>query len=120
MDGVTDQAVIDAAKRFAGGDVEGQSMTFAPSGPQFIQEARKRQEMQESISRPHLEQRTVFVSHDIKARMEAVRAKHAGRRKLMDCTSLDQFRRLSAERSIPEGATYVWQLDAIFAPEKHA
>jgi hypothetical protein len=38
---VTPAAVIEAAQRFTGGDVPGQSKTFAPSTAEFTQEAKR-------------------------------------------------------------------------------
>jgi hypothetical protein len=44
LTGCTDQAIISAARRFSAGDVPDQSMTFAPSTPQFVAEVRRAQE----------------------------------------------------------------------------
>jgi hypothetical protein len=44
LTGLSDQAIIAAAKRFSAGDVPEQSMTFAPSTPQLIAVVRREQE----------------------------------------------------------------------------
>ncbi len=54
LQGLSPQAITDAASRFTKGDVRGQSMTFAPSIAEFVAEARKRQEYLELLARPKL------------------------------------------------------------------
>ncbi len=44
LSGLSSEAIVDAARRFTSGDVQGQNLRFAPSIPEFVKEARRRQE----------------------------------------------------------------------------
>ena len=54
LQGISPQAVTEAAQRFTMGDVQGQSKTFAPSIAEFVAEARQRQEYIDLKARPPL------------------------------------------------------------------
>lgn len=117
LDGTSDQAVIDAAKRFASGDVMGQSKTFAPSGPEFIQEARSRQEAINILSRPKVEHKPRYVSHDFLARLEGVRARNAHRPILKEDVAMDEAHRAFRNNEYPLGSSWVACLGIIYGPE---
>lgn len=55
LDGISSQAVCEAAKRFVSGEVKDQSMRFAPSVPEFVAEARRRQEFIDLRATPRIE-----------------------------------------------------------------
>lgn len=51
---LSSRAIAETAKRFICGDVEGQSRTFAPSVPEFVQEARRMETLVPYMDRPRL------------------------------------------------------------------
>lgn len=121
--GLTDQAIIEAAERFAAGDVKDQSKTFAPSGPEFVEEARRRQEFIDLRNRPRLPKpapRFTDGPAPFQVRLAQARASHAHRPILVEDVTLEQWRNLSRNRQVPAGAVYVACLATVYGPEpKH-
>lgn len=119
--GLTDRAIIEAADRFAAGEVKDQSKKFPPSGPEFIEEARRRQEFIELRSRPRIEHRRApdFTAGPAPFQVRAAQAKvaHAHRPVLLENIGLDQFRKISRERQIPAGSVFVACLGIVYGPE---
>lgn len=117
--GVTDRAVIEAAERFARGDVGDQSKKFAPSGPEFVAEARRRQELTDSLSRPRLPAPVYRRSAQQPWELQQARkrAEYAHRDVLHTDVSNERFRSLSAASELPVGAVWVACLGTIYGPE---
>lgn len=120
--GQTDQAIIEAAERFASGDVKEQSKKFAPSAPEFVEEVRRRQEYIDIRNRPRLpapEYRPgPLAPFQIKRQKEL--AENAHLPVLVEDASLDVFRRLSLTKQIPVGAKWVACLGTIYGPPAKA
>lgn len=55
LEGVSSDAIIDTARRYNEGSIEGQSTEYAPSPAAFAKEARKRHELLELKALPRLE-----------------------------------------------------------------
>jgi hypothetical protein len=55
LTGIEDRAIEEAAGRFISGDVKDQNRTFAPSVPEFVQEARRIHQILPYRGRPQLE-----------------------------------------------------------------
>ena len=107
LTGVGDAAVEETCRRFIAGDVQGQSKTFAPSVAEFVTEARKRQEIIDTLARPRLSAPTYIRGQ---APFEILRQKALT--KFQDCPILHEnishaeFMALSKTGKIPVGA--VW------------
>lgn len=116
--GLTDRAIIEAADRFGAGDVAGQSKKFAPSVPEFVEEARNRQEFIDLASRHRLPAPVYrggsMAPFEVK-RQQAL-AKYADHPVLLENVTHEQWRRLSASRQVPAGATWVACLGVVYGP----
>lgn len=118
--GLSNEAIIEAARRFASGDVTDQSMRFAPSSAEFIDEVRRRQEFIGVRNRPRLPAPPTYRKGPL-APFEIKRQKalneYADRTVLFEDISYDQWRRLSAEKAVPAGAIWVASLGIIYGPK---
>lgn len=116
---VTDQAIIETADRFASGDVPGQSKKYPPTGPEFVEEARRRQDYLEMLARPRLPGPTYtrgpMAPFEIK-RQKALN-EYAHRPVLMENIGYDEWRRLSGMKQVPVGAIWVACLGIVYGPE---
>lgn len=84
LQGIREDAIADACFRFMTGQVAGQNISFAPSIPQLVVEARDRQEMIGCLERyanaPALPEPSVAVSKPVPAEwMDALTDKMAGK-----------------------------------------
>lgn len=117
--GLSDQAIIEAAERFASGDVKDQSKKFAPSAPEFVEEARRRQEFLDIKARPRIAPpaytRGPLAPFEI-ARQKAL-AKHSHRPVLLENIGLDEFKRLCAAKQLPLGSVFAVSLGIVYGPE---
>jgi len=117
--GLSDQAIIETADRFASGDVKDQSKKFPPTGPEFIEEVRRRQEYLDLKARPRLAPPTYtrgpLAPFEI-GRQRAL-ARHSNRPVLMENIQLDEFRRLCAAKQLPLDALYACTLGIVYGPE---
>lgn len=117
---LTDQAIIEASERFAAGDVKDQSKKFAPSGPEFVEEARRREELVQLRDRPRLSPPPAYRPGPMApfeiARQKAL-AKYVDRPVLFEDITYDQFRRLSAEKQISTGAFWSAATGTVYGPE---
>lgn len=116
--GLADQAVIKAAERFAAGDVKDQSMKFAPSGPEFIAEVRRVDEMLTLLARPRLPA-PKYVPGPLPpymiARQKALAA-NSHLPVLFENVGFDDWKKLSQNRQIPGGAKWVASLCTVYGP----
>lgn len=118
--GLTDRAIIEAAERFAAGDVPEQSPKFAPSAPEFVAEARRRQEFIDIRSRPRLsappvEYRTGPVPPFMAQRQRALTS-NADRPVILENASFEDFKRMSKAGELPSGSSWIASLAIIFGP----
>lgn len=92
LDGISTQAITEAAKRFVAGEVRDQSLRFAPSVPEFVREARNRQAIIDSASRPRIEQQDAdeFTGERVAPeKMQALHDAWAGKRTIQSVA--DEF-----------------------------
>ncbi|RWO34751.1 MAG: hypothetical protein EOS10_00155 [Mesorhizobium sp.] len=116
--GLSSGAIIEAAQRFVLGQVEGQSMDFAPAIPRFVAEARSRQEYIELKATPRLPAPRYFPGPlaPFQVRQQKRLAENAHLPVLFENISYDQWRKMSAAREIPTGATWC-SLGIVYGPE---
>ena len=109
LQGISPQAVTEAAQRFTMGDVPGQSKTFAPSIAEFVTEARQRQEYIDLKARPRLPAPRYFPGPlaPFQVRQEKRRAENADRPVIEANAPLDRFIALSRAKQLPVGAIWV-------------
>lgn len=117
--GLSDQAITEAADRFAAGDVKDQSKKFPPSGPEFIEEVRRRQEYLELKARPRIAP-PKYVPGPL-APFEIARQKafssYGHLPMLLENISYDEWRRLSTTKQVPTGAIWVAALGIVYGPQ---
>lgn len=121
--GLSDEAIIDAAERFAAGDVKGQSKKFAPSGPEFVEEARRRDELLKVMARPRLPPPKEYkpgplAPFQIETQRKWAENKHLP--VLFEDVSFEKWKALSAARDIPPGSKWVAALGVVFGPAPKA
>lgn len=118
LEGLSTEAVELAVRRYLSGDVPEQSRKYAPTVPEFIQEARRCQEVIGIQSRPKLP-KPVYRSSGMapfEIKMAKARAEHAHLPILFEDIGYDQWRKLCAERQIPTGAVWVACLGTVYGP----
>lgn len=118
--GLTDQAIIEAAGRFASGDVQDQSPKFAPSAPEFVAEARRRQEFIDIRSKPRLpappvEYRSGPIPPFMVKRQRAL-TENSDRSIILEDASFEDFKRMSKAGELPAGASWVASVATIYGP----
>lgn len=121
--GLADQAIIEAADRFGSGDVQDQSSKFAPSVPEFVAEARRRQEFIDIRSRPRLASRSVeYPSSSMPPFMiqrERAMMENSDRPIILKDASFEDFKRMSKAGELPLGSSWVARLAIIFGPHRN-
>lgn len=119
LTGVSDQAIGEAVTRFICGDVQGQSKTFAPSVAEFVQEARRLQDVFATIARPRIAA-AGYVRHGHLAPFEIARQKALT--KFQDCpvikedVSHTEFMAMSKARQVPVGGGWSAQTCIVYGP----
>jgi hypothetical protein len=118
MSGLSSQAVIEAARRFIMGDVPKQSKTFAPSVAEFVAEVRNQQEIIEIRKTPRLPAPRYFPGPlaPFQVRQQKRLAENSHLPILFENISYDQFRKMSAAKEIPVGASWC-SLGIVYGPE---
>lgn len=118
--GLTDQAIIEAAERFAAGDVQDQSPKFAPSAPEFVAEARRRQEFIDIQSRPRLSAPSVDYRPGplppFMVKRQKALADNGGRPVILENASFEDFKRMSKAGELPAGSSWVASVATIYGP----
>lgn len=113
------EAVERAANRFLAGDVPGQQKRFAPTVPEFVEDARRCQDVLDMQARPRLAppvyRRGPLAPFEIK--MEKARAENAHLPLLFENVGYDQWRKLSQQNQIPVGAKWVAAIGVVYGPE---
>lgn len=119
--GKSDRAIIEAAERYAGGKVHNQSLTFAPSGPEFVKEVERRQEFIDLRERPRLTRPVTAPNRNGLAPFEVAKQqawnRYGHRPVLFEDVSFERFKVLSGTREIPVGSNWVPCLGIVFGPE---
>ena len=122
---VSTEAVERSVRRFLAGEVDGQSKKFAPTIPEFMEEARDSQRYVDLLNQPRVAGPRITYRPEpepfahlppflrLKNRKEA---EFAGREVLFTDVGFDQWRRLSAAREVPEGAVWVACLGTVYGP----
>jgi hypothetical protein len=110
-------AIIETAQRFILGVVEGQSVDFAPTVARFTQEARKRHEYLKPAAPKSLPLPRYFPGPlaPFQIRQQKRLTENAHLPVLYENKSYDEWRRLSAEKKLPVGATWS-SLGIIYGP----
>lgn len=112
--GLSPQAVIEAAQRFIMGDVQGQSKTFAPSIAEFVAEARQRQEYIDIKAKPRIPVYRHHTGSPFYVRQEKTRTKYSECEILAENVGLDEYRRRVKE--FPEGHAWIGALATVYGP----
>jgi hypothetical protein len=117
LQGLSPQAVTEAAQRFTMGDVAGQSKTFAPSIAEFVAEARSRQEYIDLKAKPRLPAPRYFPGPlaPFQIRQQKRLSQYANHPILFENVSYDQFRKMSAMKEIPVGAFWT-SMGIVYGP----
>lgn len=118
--GVPDPVIAETARRFKAGEVEGQSLDFAPTSARFAAEARRLAELRSWTSRPRLPAPDFHRSTipPFIANREKAREKFVNWDVLEKDVPLERFKLLSQLKQLPVGATWVAALATIFVPRK--
>lgn len=119
--GISDRAIIEAARRYRRNEVHGQSVEFAPSGAAFITEARKRQEFIELRERPRLSGPVSMPRRGgiapFEARKQRAWSEYGHRPVLFEDVSHERWMNLYRAKEVPEGSIWVACLGIVFGPE---
>lgn len=116
--GVSSQAVIDAAQRFASGLVEAQSLSFAPSTAEFATEARKLDAIMIRAALPRGKPAEYISDGRAPFERSIERAKRENEHRpiIQEHASFEQFQALSKSGQLPPGASWVAALATIYGP----
>jgi len=118
--GLSDRAIIEAAERFASGDVKDQSKKFAPAAPELVEEARRRQDYIDLLSKPRIAPPELYrrgpLSPSEMTRQKAL-SDNAHLPVLLEDISFETWKRLSKDRQIPTGAKWVACLGIVYGPK---
>lgn len=114
------EAIRRAVNRYLDGDVPQQSMKFAPTVPEFVQEVRKCQEVIDIEARPRLPapKYTPGKLAPFQVAQQKTLAANEHLPVLFEDVNFETFKRLSAEKQIPVGAKWVAALGIIYGPEQ--
>jgi hypothetical protein len=115
----SDEAIVKAALRFTKGDVPEQSMKFAPTVPEFVQQVRKCQEFIDIAARPRIAP-PVYRSGPLAPFQIAQQKKFAENSHLpvlFEDINFDQWKRMSKEQQVPAGSKWVAALGIVYGPE---
>lgn len=114
LQGLSPQAVTEAAQRFTMGDVQGQSKTFAPSIAEFVTEARKRQEFIDIKAKPRLTSNYKHTGTPFHVRQEKTRTKYR------DCAilaeNIGQAEYQTRVKEFPPGHALVCSVATVYGP----
>lgn len=120
LEGVSTEAIIEAARRFIAGKVDGQSMDYAPTAAQFADEARKRQELTEMRRTPRLERpvsRPLGGMTQFQMRQQKALNENAYRPVIKEEATLEEFKAMNRSGQLPVGASWVACLATIYGPK---
>jgi hypothetical protein len=116
LDGQQPSIIIETAKRYSSGDVDGASDQYAPTPAEFAKEVRRRAALKEDIakSRPRLPSPHTGAPWHI--RQEKARTKYRDCPIIKENVSYDEFRRMSAAREVPVGGAWVAAVATVYGP----
>lgn len=117
---MTTGAITKAAERFACGEVQNQSMRFAPSGPEFMAEVRACEEMLSSQARTRLPRpeyiRGALAPYEVLRQQAWTR--YQGWEILFEDVSHSRWLDMSKTGKLPVGAIWVAALGVVFGPQE--
>ena len=117
LEGISDKAIINAAKRFMDGDVPGQSTAFAPSVADFKQEARRLHTLYIDLNKPRqVSYAPLYSRTPLMDRIEKLKRDNADRQVLFEDVDNDRWKKLSGQQLVPEGASWVAALGTVYGP----
>lgn len=109
-----DDIICDTARKFVGGLIDGQSLTFAPSVAEFTKAARDLAEVRRAKNA--LIYRGEEIPHEpINKRIARVRASYAGRTLIADNVTFDKWLELARKKGLPANCEFVGLLSSIYA-----
>lgn len=119
VEGLSTEAIVDAARRYGTGRVEGQSTEYAPSPAAFAQEARRRQEAITLRNTPYLPAPSRAFGGPAPFQVAQERARHDNARRavLKTDATFDEFKAMSRAGDLPAGSSWVACLSTIYGPE---
>ncbi|TGR82327.1 hypothetical protein EN866_34855 [Mesorhizobium sp. M2D.F.Ca.ET.223.01.1.1] len=110
LDGQSPAIIIETAKRYSSGEVEGASDQFAPTPAEFAKEVRRRAELKADIGRQRSLPAPRYFPGPLapfQIRQEKRRAENADRPVIEAHAPLDRFIALSRSKQLPVGAIWV-------------
>lgn len=114
--GTADDIVVEIARRYTAGTVEGQHLTFAPSVAEFSASCRKLVDTR--LAARAIPYREPEIAHEpILARQNRVRKQYSDRAILFENIDDHEFAAMVKRREIPAGSLYVAMLETVYAPE---
>jgi hypothetical protein len=122
--GVPDQIIIETARRFCDGSVEGQSLDRPPTSARFNREARRIADLRSYAEKPRLPSPGGYRSTGLlpfEMRAEQHRQKFEGWDVVAENVSYDRFWSMHKAGELPEGSTWSAALNGkVFVPKKVA
>lgn len=110
-------AVDEARERFGSGKIARSNHTYPPSSAEFAIECARVAEVQAIRSQPRVEYKSTYKSFDVTARRDGLIAKNAHREIIKENVAHEEWLRLSRERAVPVGASWIAALGTIYGPE---
>lgn len=120
LEGVSTEAIIQAARRYIGGNVPGQDKNYAPTAAQFAEEARSRQEYIAMRSTPRIQAPVSRPSGGMapfQMQQQKALAENADRPVIKENATYDEFKAMSKAGSLPAGSSWVACLAIIYGPK---
>jgi hypothetical protein len=110
LDGMRPSLIIDTAKRYSSGEVEGASDQFAPTPAEFAKEVRRRAALRADIAKPRSLPAPRYFPGPLapfQVRQEKRRAEYADRPVIEANAPLDRFIAMSRAKQLPVGSVWV-------------
>jgi len=110
LDGFQPSLIIDTAKRYSSGEVDGASDQFAPTPAEFAKEVRRRAALKADIAKPRSLPAPRYFPGPLapfQVRQEKRRAENTDRPVIEANVPLDRFIALSRAKQLPVGAIWI-------------
>lgn len=110
LDGQPPSVIIETAKRYSSGEVEGASDQYAPTPAEFAKEVRRRAALKADIAKPRSLPAPRYFPGPLapfQVRQEKRRAEYADRPVIEANVPLDRFIAMSKAKQLPTGAVWV-------------
>jgi len=115
LSGTPDEIVCEVARKFVKGEIEGQSLTFAPSVAEFTKAASRLVEIRKATTL-QIERGEAVPREGISAKIERIRSQYAGRKPLAENISFEQYQQMVKAKQFPEGSFFVGALGNVYPP----